>query len=239
MNIKDELRASLMPPEARRKFEFLNSIQYPKLSFCGFVISQIKYIRKRVWAASILIISAAILVLCMLPLEPNMSQVWIISSLLPFFAMFTAAEISRSPVYGMQELESACKFSLPQLTGARMFILGICSFGVISSTSVLTGIFTPIGIAKAALYIISPYIATNALSLAALRRFRGQEGIYLSAASTFTVSISGIMSSMGAVKIDLRLYELFSAAVCICGTAFIALSIKKIMTGEKYYGTYN
>lgn len=242
MNVKKELYEAFSPPEPKRKSEFLNTLPYPKLSFSEFVFSQIKYIRKRVWAASVMIVAAAVFTVCFMSLNDpayiGLPSVWIISSLTPFLAMLTASEISRSNMYGMTELESACRFSLSQLTGARSLILGVVSFAVIAALTIISGIFTPVGIAKAAIYILAPFLLVNGISLAIFSRFKGKEGGNISGAAALFVSVSGIVLQGSQVKIPENICNNFCIVLCIFGTATIILNMKKITNGADHYGTH-
>lgn len=238
MNVKKELQKAFSPPNPERKESFLKALPYPKLSFSGFVLSQIRYIRKRVWFAALLIVFAAVFAVCLMPQVHDsrigLPAVWIISSLTPFLAMLTAAEISRSDIYGMAELETTSRFSLPQLTGARTLILGAVSFAVISVLTVILGIFTPVGIAKAAIYILAPFLLVNGISLAVFNRFKGQDGAYISAVAAILVSVSGIFS----VNISESLCNALCIIICIFGAAAVIINMRKMLIGDKNYGTH-
>lgn len=188
------------------------------------------------WVASVLTVAAAVFTVCFMSLNDpayiGLPAVWIISSLTPFLAMLTASEISRSNMYGMTELETACRFSQPQLTGARTLILGGVSFAVIS------GIFTPVGIAKAAIYILAPFLLVNGISLAVFSRFNAREGGYISGAAALFVSVSGILLQGSQMKIPENICNIFCIALCIFGTVTIILTMKKITNGANYYGTH-
>lgn len=242
MNVKKELYKAYSPPEPKRKSEFLNTLPYPKLNFSQFVFSQIKYIRKRVWTVSVLIVAAAVFTVCFISLKNpayiGLPAVWIISSLTPFLAMLTASEISRSNMYGMTELESACRFSLSQLTGARSLILGVVSFAVIAALTIISGIFTPVGIAKAAIYILAPFLLVNGISLAIFSRFKGKEGGYISGSAALLISVSGILLQGSQVKIPENICNNFCIVLCIFGAATIILNMKKITNGADHYGTH-
>ena len=242
MNVKKELYEAFSPPEPMEKEKFLNALPYPQLSFSQFVFSQIKYIRKRVWVASVLTVAAAVFTVCFMSLNDpayiGLPAVWIISSLTPFLAMLTASEISRSNMYGMTELETACRFSLPQLTGARTLILGGISFAVIAALTVILGIFTPVDIAKAAIYILAPFLLVNGISLAVFSRFNAREGGYISGAAALFVSISGILLQGSQMKIPENICNNFCIALCLFGTVTIILTMKKISNGANYYGTH-
>lgn len=239
MNVKKELCEAFSPPEPKGKEKFLNALPYPKLSFSQFVFSQIKYIRKRVWVVSAMIVAAAICTVCFKnPKYIGLPAVWIIFSLTPFLAMLTASEISRSNIYGMTELETACRFSLPQLTGVRTLILGVTSFAVIAALTVISGIFTPVGIAKAGIYILAPFLLVNGISLSVFSRFKGHEGGYISGGAALFVSVWGILWQASQVKIPENICNNFCIALCIFGTVTIIFNMKKISNGANYYGTH-
>ena len=242
MNVKKELHEAFSPPEPKRKEKFLNALHYPKLSFSEFVFSQIKYIRKRVWVTSMMIVAAAVFTVCFISLKTpsyiGLPAVWIISSLTPFLAMLTASEISRSNIYGMTELETVCRFSLPKLTGTRTLILGGVSFAVIAALTVISGIFTPVGIANSAIYILTPFLLVNGISLAIFSRFKGKECGFIGCGAAVCVSVSGILLQGSQVEIPENICNNFCILLCIFGAAAIIINLKKITNGANYYGTH-
>ncbi len=235
MNLKKEIYKSAVPPPPKGKDEFLRRLPYPKLSYPEFVISQIGYIRKRMWAVSMAFVLTGICAICIIP-ERSASVLWVISSLAPFLAVFTASEISRSSVFGMSELEAGCRFALPQLAGARMLILGVCNFALISAGTIISGIFSPFGIALSALYILTPYVCVCGISLAVFGKARGQDGVYISGGLALGVSVFGIiLFSSGKYAGIARIADLTQIIVCAAGTVFTVLQIKKILTGKDIY----
>lgn len=235
--LKKEIREAFTPPEPKGRDGFLSSIPYPKLTYPEFLLSQIGYIRKRVWLFSAAVLLVGIGMVCIMP-ENGMMLIWIMSALIPFLAVLTASEISRSDVFGMSEIEASCRFALPQVMGARMIILGVCNFAVISAVTVITGIFSPFGIAKSALYILMPYVFVCGVSLAVFDKTRGQDGVFISAAAALAVSLAGIIfnrSFYGGQTMNI-----FSMALCIVGMALMTFNIKKILVGkDNYYGIKN
>ena len=234
-NLKKELGEAFTPPEPKGRDNFLAAIPYPKLTYPEFVLSQICYIRKRVWLVSVIILLAGIGIVCIIP-DSRMVLVWTISALIPLLAVLTAAEISRSDIFGMSEIEAGCRFALPQVIGARMIILGICNFAVIAAATVISGIFSPFGIARSALYILTPYVLVNGISLAIFGRVRGQDGVYLSAAAALAVSLAGVIL-LGKDFYDERSANALMAAVCAAGAILTIVQSKKILVGkDNYYG---
>ncbi len=236
MNIKKEIYTACEPPEPKGRDGFLKSLPYPKLTYPEFVFSQIGYIRKRMWAISAFILLAGIFTACVVPYR-EMVLLWVLSSLAPFLAVLTAAEISRSDIFGMSEIEAGCRFALPQVIGARMIILGICNFAVIAAAAVISGIFSPFGIARSALYILTPYVSVNGISLAIFGKGRGPDGVYLSAAAALAVSLAGVILFGKEKFYDESLANALTAAVCAAGVILTIAQSKKILFGkDNYYG---
>lgn len=235
MNLKKEIYKACEPPQPKGRDGFLAAIPYPKLIYPEFVLSQICYIRKRVWFVSVIILLTGIGTVCIIPAR-SMTLVWIISALIPLLAVLTAAEISRSDIFGMSEIEAGCRFALPQVIGARMIILGICNFVVIAAVTVISGVFSPFGIAMSALYILTPYVSVNGISLAIFGRVKGQDGVYLSTAAALGVSLAGVII-FGKEFYDERPANFFMAAVCAAGVVLMTVQSKKILIGKDiYYG---
>lgn len=240
MSIKKDIYKAFTPPEPKDRDAFLSGISFPKLSFLQFVFAQTAYIRKRIWALSAAVLLAGICAVCFVPdviLEyDKLAGVWIVSSILPFLAMLTAAEISRSDVYAMSEIETGCRFGIAQLVTARLLILGVCNFAVVSAVTVVSGIFSPLGILRAALYILAPFSAVSGISLAVLRRFRGQEGIYISAGAALIISVLVNVFSSSAIDLIGNAMIVLSAVTLAAGAAVSAVCIRKIYIGDRNYG---
>ena len=112
-NIKKEIAKAFSPPKPKGRDSFLAGLTYPRLTYPEFILSQVCYIRKRVWLASAAVLLSAVGTVGVLP-ESGMTVVWVISAVIPFWAVLTAAEISRSNIFGMSEIEAGCRFALPQ-----------------------------------------------------------------------------------------------------------------------------
>lgn len=217
--MKKAVIAACTPPSPADRERFLAALPYPRLGWAGFLLAQAGYIRKRVWLSAAAILLAGTGAIRLSP-AGGMAPVWLLSALIPQLAMLTAAEISRSDVFGMAEVESACRFNLPCLTGARLLVLGGGSFSAIAAASVLSGSFASCGIARAALYILAPYLAVNGISLAIFSRFSGQEGSYLSAAAALGVSLLGA-TCFGYAQALCRLYLIALLLGALLGAYYI------------------
>ncbi|MCM1055423.1 MAG: hypothetical protein NC394_07875 [Bacteroides sp.] len=238
MKIKKALRSAFTPPEPQNKDKFLKSLRYPKMTYFEFILSQICYIRKRVWIFSIILLPITFGTVCLIP-KTEMYAVWTVTAFIPFLALLTTTEISRSNIFGMSVIESGCRFSLPQLAGARMIILGVCNFALIAVIVSFLGVHLPQGTAKTALYIFTPYITVNGISLAILNKFCGADGVYISTAAAIGVSLAGAFS-FGKLAFDTRLINAVCAALCVIGVIVTAVQVQKIIIGkDDPYGIKN
>ena len=238
MKLKKTLRNAFTPPAPRNKDNFISVLRYPRLSYSEFILSQICYIRKRVWLFSAAVLLTVLGAVYFIP-QNEMYLVWIISALIPFLALLTVTEISRSNLFGMSEIEAGCSFSLPQLTGARMIILGICNFTLISAMTIILGIFSPLGMIKAALYILTPYLTVNGIALGVLNRVTGYEGVYISASAALGVSFTGMFLFRGII-FNARFVNALCTVLCFGGVIVIAVQSRKLLDGkDERYGIEN
>lgn len=226
IKLKRELREAFALPKPKGRDAFLAAIPYPKLSYSEFVFSQIGYIRKKIWIISGIILLGAIGTVCVIP-ESGVMLVWITSAFVPFLAMATAAEIHRSNIFGMSEIEAGCRFALPRIVGARMLITGIYNFVVIASVTIIAGIFSPFGIVRSALYILTPYVSVCGISLVIFDRAERENGAYLSAAVALGVSIVGVLGCERGFYGE-RLADVSMITVCAAGIFLAAYQMKKI-----------
>lgn len=226
-NLKKDIVKAFTPPEPRKRDAFLRSLPYPKLTYPEFVLGQIKYIRKRFWlvSAAVLIAASASAYVAAMGI---IQTVWVISAFIPFLAVLTAAEISHSDVFGMSETETVCRFSLPQLTAARLMILGVFNLAALTMLTAVSEAALSVGAAKAALYIFTPYITVNGISLAVMSRIKGQEGVYSCAAAALGVSIAGFVI-FGRGMLDERMTAAVNAVLCIFGIIIAVKYTKKLM----------
>lgn len=193
MNNKLEkaLKSAFNAPPPTRKTEFLMSFEYPAASRKDFFMAQLGYIRKRVWAVSFLMV-AAVMVALRYQEDVNVI-VWLAASFLPFFVLLGITELAKSVSYNMAELEMCCRYSLSDITLARLGIIGaVNAVTFIILTAVLSwgsgaGVFALI------VQMFTPYLLTCCLSLFSLNRFRGKERLYICGVASCLVGISSVV----------------------------------------------
>lgn len=182
---KKDLKQAFEAPEPVRKREFLRLLDYPKMSVPAFLFSQMSYIRKWVWCVSFLVFIVAILGVAFVP----NTVLWLLSALTPLLALTVVSESGRSERYKMAELELATRFSLRSVTFARLTILGLLNlliFGIFLFLGVWNDTATPLAVG---LYIVTPFLFTSFTGLYIVRKFKGQEAMYICVSTSVGISV--------------------------------------------------
>ncbi|MGF7146263.1 putative membrane protein YqjE [Anaerotaenia torta] len=225
MNKKLEkaLQTAFEAPPPAHKERFLKQLPFPKITYGEFLFRQLPYIRRRVWAASALIILLGWAIAFRFPMfrhwNPDEIKIWSLSAALPFLAMITVTEVYRSAAYRMAELEGSCRFSLPQIVMARMSILGAANSVVLILLLIFANQISVYGLLQTICYLTVPYLIVCAVCLWTLNRMHGQDGVYACAAATGLVSILSIFSESmtGLLYSDAWLKGWLALSVCCLG----------------------
>ena len=227
MKLKSALTDAFIPPKSQKKAAFLATLPCRKLTYFSFVLAQIGYIRKRIWLFSALTLLGVLGAACFLP-QDKLYVVLFVSALMPFLALLTITELARSDLFLMSEIEDGCKFSLPQLAGARIIILGVCNLFVIVAFAAILRVFSPLGLFHAAVTVLTPYIAVQVFSLFLLDKIRGMDGVYTSVAVALIVSLGSAITT-GKHLYDTPFFTSFCTLLCAVGAVFIVSQSKKII----------
>ena len=172
--MKNFISQAYTPPIPNRKEEFLRSLNYPKVRRTDFIFSQLGYIRKRVWIASLFLYLAAILLGSHID-RGDMKLLWSFSAILPYLAMITITETTRSKVYGLAELELTTRYNLRCILFARMTALGVGNLmTLILMLPILAGKIN-LNIFKIGIYLLVPYLITSFLSYKIINQVRTKD----------------------------------------------------------------
>ncbi len=197
--LKNALRVSFEAPPPADKERFLKKLRYPKISRHKFFLSQIRYIRKRVWALSVMIVLIGWALAFLPPALGNWSaeseKIWSVSAVLPFLAMLTATELYRSSFYRMAELETVCRFSLPQIVMARITILGGGNFVILTLLLIFMSRASAYSVLQVIAYLMVPYLVTCGICMYILNRVRGRDSVYGCAAAACLICVTNITIS--------------------------------------------
>ena len=174
--LKQSIKKAFEAPEPsqQEKAEFLNSLPRAHISMKHFILIQAAYIRKRTW-----IFAMALLILALFAARYSGSDtVWIISSFVPFLGLAAVAENNRSVIYGMNELETATRFSLKSILFARMSILGMLDAAVLICLAPLCSIGSGLSIIQTGTHLLVPYLLSVNISLWLARHHHNREITY-------------------------------------------------------------
>lgn len=190
--LKTALKQSFTPPPTQHKEQFISSISYPKTTFFQVLISQVAFIRKRVWFLFMFSVCFAIFYTQFMIVPENI--IVGVSAILPFLSLCIITEIYKSVAYNMEEMELACKYNLPKITLMRMGILGTVSFIVLVLFVIIVK-KSDFGTFRNTIYISVPYLLSSYLSLLIISKFHSKETIYIctviiGAISTFIMAAS-------------------------------------------------
>ena len=165
----------------------------PSISVVSFLLSQITYIRKRVYLASLLILILAVIVAD----HTGADSVWAVAAMMPFIALCMTAESARSETYGMAEFEMASRFSIKSIMLARLGTIGFVHIVLLCILVPIVSCSSLLSYVRIGIYLLVPYLAATVPELITVRRFRGKEAI------SFCMGISVMVSILNTVVKEL------------------------------------
>ena len=119
--------------------------------------------------------------------------VWVAAALTPFLALLMVVENGKSRFYGMEELELSCRMSLRTVVLARMMILGLFHLFLLGVLIPSIAVWGAVGLFRAGLYLLTPYLLTAALGMELTRRCQRQDGLLACGGAAALVSVSGLL----------------------------------------------
>ena len=155
----------------------------------SFLLSQISYIRKRVYLVSLFILALAVIATN----NARTDSVGAVAAMMPFIALCMVTESARSETYGMAELEMASRFSIKTVMLARFGTIGFVHMIVLCILIPVVMHSAFISFIHAGIYLLVPYLAASVLECTAVRRFRGKEAISVCMAISVMVSVINTM----------------------------------------------
>lgn len=182
--IKQTLSNAFYAPPPVQKAAFLKQHQRQELGRWELVALQIRYIQWWVWGLSLLLF-VFILVTTAWSAEP---VPWYAAALTPFLALLVITENGRSQLYHMEELELACRVSRQSTMLARMVMLGLFHLVLLGALIPALAVWVAVGMVRAGVYLLTPYLLTAALGMELTRRIRGREGLLACGGTAVLVS---------------------------------------------------
>lgn len=215
------LKEIYQAPEPVRKYEFLQRLEEPGLSFGEFLWQQCGYIRK--WNFGFSVLAFVLAVWGTRTVQKEL--LWALAAGIPFLALATVAEGSRSIRFGMEELELSTRFSMKTTVLARFSILGLANLVSLGILIPILCVGGQVSLLYSGIYILVPYLLAAFLNLYAVRKIHRRESIYV--CMGITVLISGCYVILGNTSYPVQ--ELFGAPVWVC-----ILGLLTVLTGREF-----
>jgi hypothetical protein len=239
---KTALRTSFDAPRPTDKERFLKTLLFPKITYHRFLLSQFHYIRKRLWAASIIIVfigwANVFFSSPYINWREETGRIWSVSAILPFLAMLTTTELYRSSFYRMAELEAVCRYSLSQIVMARITILGGGNFVILVLLLIFMSKASAYGILHVVTFMMVPYLVTCSICLLILNRARGRESVYYCASAASLVCAVNIVFSSTVQSLYSSRYLSYWLLLFIFSGVLIGIQIRNLLKHTEG-GTWN
>lgn len=220
--LKKEMRQLYPAPHPERKENFLREFPYPAASKWEVIQVQMGYIRRMVWALSLLLVGA-VLAAGESGWWNNTSYdvLWRLSAIMPVLAVLVVTETFRSSVYGMAEMEMAAKHHLPQVLLIRMGIMGGVDFLLILLGIPFVVKEGAIGVFRTLIYLLVPYLCTCVLMLQIKKYKRGKDAVW--SCICWGIFISGI--NLISRVLQEKIYDGGVFYLWVCGLLFLLFSL--------------
>ncbi|MBQ4055133.1 MAG: hypothetical protein IJD17_05410 [Clostridia bacterium] len=161
-------------PNRKERSRFLRALPQPRIGMLRFILTQATYMRKLTWVFSVLLLFPAVIG----AVNVAKQTLWIVSAFVPILGLLAVTESTRSAMYAMSEFEMSTRFSLKSVVLARMSILGLINFTVITVLTPLCSIGNDFSLLRTGMYLLVPYLLTVNISLWIARRINDKEIIY-------------------------------------------------------------
>jgi len=172
--IKEMLKEAYALPSTESGKRFIR--RYEKRSLQIFDVIKLEF--RYMGAKSILLLLALCMLFMLLVKTNNTDTIWLLSSLLPFFAVIPVTLLSKSERYGMDELEASCRFSLTFIRLVRMCIIGVATLGIFLITGIAMRVLYAFSITDYIVCIITPYLVSDFGAILVTRRWHDKQNIY-------------------------------------------------------------
>lgn len=188
-SLSTEIKAAYEAPKPLKKETFLRNFRQREISDLDFIIIQAGYVRK----SSLLISALALFAAAVLTHLSKDNMLFVMSALMPYTAVSIVSEGMRSQACNMSELEMSARFSPKSIMLARMGYVGGAHMLALAMLTPFCRMAVHTTLLQTALYLLTPYMATAALSLRLIRAAGAKAGEYISLAAAVMVSAAEIV----------------------------------------------
>lgn len=149
----------------------LNRMAHSKTPLMELILDQLKYISPLLWATQFLAIILIVILSANLK-NPYIEVRQLLFEITPLLAFFAVPELIKSAVYGMSELENACKNSASKVLTARLIVIGCVNLIVITIMTATISNQYNLPFVHVIIYGLIPFNIVNGLNLVIFDLFK-------------------------------------------------------------------
>ena len=219
--LKDLLQKNIESPDYAAKDAFIRKhagkARAGKTGLLQMIFMQAGYIRKRIWALSVLIAVFGFYFTSGLIGE----KLYAMAGLMPLMASLVILEVFRSEYYAVSELEAVTKFSAKGVIFARMTLTSAFQLLITIAMAVILGMSGDSGFLVSASMLLVPWFITSIISLIVERSEFGRSNRYSFAGVAICVTcVHTALSTNGFFeRLDMR-YMIAAAALLLIVNVF-------------------
>ena len=203
-SIKKLLKTAYTFNESDSEKQFIRSYEQKSMQLWTVVKTEFRFMGLKSAAFGIVLF----IILFVITLGDAKNAMWCVSSILPLFAMLLAIMMGSSERYEMDELESACRFSLSFVRMVRMLIIGACSLSLILLCTFIVHKSAGGQFINTLCCVAFPYLVNVFGCICVTRKIHRKDGIFACAGVTciscllpliFRVKIMNMIKPMGSL----------------------------------------
>ncbi len=234
-----------IPINQRQKREVLQNIarvaEEKKYAYCpsfwDIFRGQLKYISRFCLGGQLLCLFLTVLLLGYFQWkeESVFTYLGTASAASSAMGIFLMMELNRSSAIGMMELEQTCYLNWKQVWCVKMILFGCLDILLLTVMVAVIAGNTSCGMFRVLVYLLVPFLLSNAVQLLVFTMLRGRKGEYLqagAAAMCGMVSLIPLSSPKWYAKAYFGLWLFALAAAAACLIREISLVYRKMEEGE-------
>lgn len=149
--------------------------------------------------------------------------------------LFLVAELGRSRAIGMMELEQSCYLNFKQVWCVKMILFGCLDILLLTVMVAVVAKNTSCGLFRVLVYLLVPFVLSNAVQLLVFTMLRGRRGEYLqagAAAMCGMISLIPLSSPQWYARTYFGVWVFALAAAVLCLIREINLIYRRMEEGE-------
>ena len=216
-DIKRLLKSAYAAKPSEKKADFLRSHQPRQLNYRKLLALQFRYMGPQLtalygYALTVLLGAAA-------HIDPVFARLF--AAMMPALALLALTGLGRSARCGMEEMETAARFSLRMVKLLRLAIIGLAGGVVMLAVACVLKIVTGADFLRSFALVCLPYLATTFFSMILIRKWHSRKNIFGCIGIAFLVCLTAFRGAELLASLSVwGLLGALSAALVLTGSEF-------------------